>query len=139
MEIFGDDATDRVLGESDVVVLTAPLTGDTAGMIGASQLQTMRESAWLINIARGRLVDETALRRALENGWIGGRGPRRVRRGAAPARLGRLRHAEPDRHPAHLVVERPRRGSGLELFVANLRHYLAGEPLENVVDLEAGY
>ncbi len=72
VEIFGEDATERVLGESDFVILTAPLTNDTAGMIGAPQLQAMRESAWMINIARGRLVDETALRRALEHGWIAG-------------------------------------------------------------------
>ena len=54
------------------MVVAAPLTDDTAGMIGAAQLQEMPEHAWLINIARGRLLDELALRRALESGWIGG-------------------------------------------------------------------
>ena len=56
---------DEVLRASDLVVVAAPLTDETAGLIGADQLAQMRESAWLINIARGRLIDELALRRAL--------------------------------------------------------------------------
>jgi D-2-hydroxyacid dehydrogenase (NADP+) len=139
VEIFGDDAMDRVLGESDVVVLTAPLTDDTAGMIGGPQLQAMRESAWLINIARGRLVDETALRRALENGWIAGAVLDVFNEEPLPADS--PVYATPNlivtphtSWSSDRVVER-----GIELFEGNLRRYLAGEPLVNVVDLEAGY
>ena len=61
-----------MLRDSDIVVVAAPLTDETAGLIGAEQLGEMREDGWLINIARGRLIDELALRRALESGWIGG-------------------------------------------------------------------
>jgi phosphoglycerate dehydrogenase-like enzyme len=139
VEIFGEDATERVLGESDVVVLTAPLTDDTAGMIGAAQLQAMRESAWLINIARGRLVDETALRRALESGWIAGAVLDVFNE--EPLSADSPAYATPNlivtphtSWSSDRVVER-----GIELFVGNLRRYLAGDPLENVVDLEAGY
>jgi phosphoglycerate dehydrogenase-like enzyme len=137
--IHGFGELDRVLSEADVVVLTAPLTEETAGMIGAPQLQSMRESAWLINIARGRLIDDLALRRALESGWIAG----------AVLDVFNDEPLPPDSPlydtpnlvitphtswSSDRVVER-----GVELFIENLRHYLAGEPLENVVDLEAGY
>ena len=71
VELFYDQL-EEVLGASDIVVVAAPLTDETAGMIGADQLRAMRESAWLINIARGRLIDELALRRALEASWIAG-------------------------------------------------------------------
>jgi phosphoglycerate dehydrogenase-like enzyme len=139
VELLGSDALDRVLTESDVVVLTAPLTEETAGMIGAPQLQTMRESAWLINVARGRLIDELALRRALESGAIGG----------AVLDVFNDEPLPPDSPlyatPNLLITPHTSWSSdrvaerGLALFRDNLRRYLAGEPLENVVDLEAGY
>ena len=69
VELLPIERLPELLAASDIVVLAAPLTADTAGLIGAQQLQEMREDAWLINIARGRLVDELALRRALEAGW----------------------------------------------------------------------
>ena len=72
VEVWGVDRLHELLRASDVVVIAAPLTDETAGLIGATELQEMPSHAWLINIARGRLVDEMALRRALANGWIGG-------------------------------------------------------------------
>ncbi len=61
-----------LLRESDFVVLACPLTGETEGLIGARELRMMKPTATLINIARGRVVDEAALIDALENGAIGG-------------------------------------------------------------------
>jgi phosphoglycerate dehydrogenase-like enzyme len=99
----------------------------------------MGETAWLINISRGRLVDETALRRALESGWIGG----------AVLDVFTEEPLQPDSPlydtpnliltphtswASDLVNER-----SIELFLDNLRRYRAGQPLDNVVDLEAGY
>jgi phosphoglycerate dehydrogenase-like enzyme len=139
VRLLGDDDLEQLLGESDVVVLAAPLTEQTAGLIGASQLQVMRESAWLINIARGRLIDEAALRRALENGWIAG----------AVLDVFNDEPLPPDSplySTPNLVITPHTSWSsdrvterGLALFIENLRRYLAREPLENVVDLEAGY
>jgi phosphoglycerate dehydrogenase-like enzyme len=62
----------RLLGESDFVVVTAALTGETAGMISAECLSLMRPDAWLVNVARGGLVDTDALVAALSEGTIGG-------------------------------------------------------------------
>jgi len=65
-------ALDRLLRESTVVTLHCPLTEQTRGMIDESALRTMREDAYLINTARGPIVDTDALRRALAEGWIAG-------------------------------------------------------------------
>ena len=137
--LLGLDRLDELLRTADVVVVAAPLTDETAGLIGAEQLGQMREDAWLINIARGRLIDELALRRALEAGWIGG------------AVLDVFSEEPlPDDSPLYgtpnlvitphtswasdRVAERT-----VELFVENLRRDAAGEPLRNLVDLDAGY
>ena len=139
VELLPFDRLDDLLRRSDVVVAAVPLTDETAGLIGAAQLQAMPEHAWLINIARGRLIDEIALRRALESGWIGG------------AVLDVFNEEPlPDDSPLYgtpnliltphtswssdRVVDR-----SIELFLGNLRRFAAGETLENVVDLDAGY
>jgi phosphoglycerate dehydrogenase-like enzyme len=61
-----------LLEESDVVTLHCPLTADTRGLIGEDALRAMKPTAYLVNTARGPLVDTAALRRALSEGWIGG-------------------------------------------------------------------
>ncbi len=139
VEMLGFAELPHVLGESDVVLVATPLTDETAGMIGAQQLQEMRQHAWLINIARGRLVDELALRRALEAGWIGG----------AVLDVFDEEPLPPDSPlyaTPNLVVTPHTSWSsdrvderGVELFIENLRRFMADEPLRNVVDLEAGY
>jgi phosphoglycerate dehydrogenase-like enzyme len=139
VELLGSDQLDELLGRSDVVVVAAPLTEETAGMIGADQLQHMTEGAWLINIARGRLLDEMALRRALESGSIGG----------AVLDVFNEEPLPPDSPlygtPNLIVTPHTSWSSdrvvdrSLELFAANLRRFVAGEPLHNVVDLEVGY
>jgi glyoxylate reductase len=61
-----------LLQRADYVALNLPLTDETRGMIGRAQLQQMRPTAWLINVARGGVVDHTALVEALEQRWIAG-------------------------------------------------------------------
>lgn len=139
VELFGLDQLHQVLAESDVVVIAAPLTEDTAGLIGEAELTRMRENAWLINVARGRLIDEAALRRALENGWIGGAvldvfteeplGP-----DSPLYRTPNLVITPHTSWASDRVIER-----SVDLFVDNLRRDRAGEPMRNLVDLEAGY
>ena len=62
----------RALSEADFVVVLLPLTHETRGIIGAAALAAMKSSAWLINIARGAVVDESALLAALEGKQIAG-------------------------------------------------------------------
>lgn len=139
VRLLGYEQLDELLRESDVVVVAAPLTESTAGMIGAPQLQEMRQSAWLINIARGRLLDELALRRALEAGWIAGAVLDVFNEEPLPPDS--PLYATPNLFvtphtswSSDRVVER-----SIDLFVDNLRRFAAGQPLENLVDLEAGY
>jgi phosphoglycerate dehydrogenase-like enzyme len=139
VELLGLDRLDELLEASDIVVVAAPLTDETAGLIGAEQLTRMREDAWLINIARGRLLDELAIRRALEAGWIGGAvldvfseeplPPDSPLYGTPNLVITPHTSWASDR-----VIER-----SVELFVDNLRRDAAGEPLRNLVDLDAGY
>lgn len=133
------DGLDEVLRESDVVVVAAPLTDDTAGLIGAEELARMRETAWLINIARGRLIDERALRQALENGWIGGAvldvfAEEPLSPDSPLYRTPNLVITPHTSWASDRVIER-----SVDLFIDNLERHRAGEPLRNVVDLEAGY
>ena len=70
----GYTAFGEVLAEADAISLHCPLTADTLNLIGESEFQMMKPSALLINTARGGIVDEAALIRALKAGWIGGAG-----------------------------------------------------------------
>jgi phosphoglycerate dehydrogenase-like enzyme len=139
VELLGLDQLDEVLRASDIVVVAAPLTDETAGLIGSEQLAEMRETAWLINIARGRLIDELALRRALSSGWIGG----------AVLDVFSEEPLPPDSPlydtPNLVITPHTSWASDrvaertVDLFVDNLRAYRAGEPMRNLVDLQAGY
>jgi phosphoglycerate dehydrogenase-like enzyme len=139
VELYHLDDLAEVLRASDIVVVAAPLTDETAGLIGAEQLAEMREDAWLINIARGRLIDELALRRALESGWIGGAvldvfSEEPLSADSPLYRTPNLLITPHTSWASDRVIER-----SVDLFVENLRRHRAGEPLRNVVDLEAGY
>lgn len=70
--VWGPHGLPRLLRESHAVVLAAPLTVQTRHVINEGALRAMRPSAWLVNVARGELIDEEALRRALRERWIAG-------------------------------------------------------------------
>jgi phosphoglycerate dehydrogenase-like enzyme len=75
LEFLGtSDDLERVLAESDIVVLAVPKTEDTVGMIGKAQLEKMRKGSFLINVSRGPVVDEQALVSALKSGHLAGAG-----------------------------------------------------------------
>jgi phosphoglycerate dehydrogenase-like enzyme len=139
VELLGLDRLEELLRASDVVVVAAPLTDQTHGLIGAHELQEMREDAYLFNIARGRLIDEIALRRALDSGWIGGAVLDVFTEEPLPSDSSlydapNLIITPHTSWSSNRVLER-----SIGLFVSNLQRYVAGERLENVVDLEAGY
>jgi phosphoglycerate dehydrogenase-like enzyme len=99
----------------------------------------MKENGWLINIARGRLIDELALRRALEAGWIAGAvldvfTEEPLSEDSPLYGTPNLILTPHTSWSSDRVVER-----SVSLFIENLRRFAGGEPLENVVDLEAGY
>lgn len=137
--ILGPDGLPELLASSDFVVLAAPLTPETDGMIDAGALAAMRRDAWLINVARGRLVDERALVAALREGRIGGAALDVVRDDV-------LSSASPFYDlPNVIITPHTAWSSGrvldrsIELFCENLRRFTIGAPLRNLVDPGAGY
>ena len=137
--VGGPETLPELLGESDFIVLAAPLTPETQDMINDSTLAMVKPGSWLINVARGRLIDEHALLRALREGTLGG------------AVLDTFRDEPlPPTSPFYdlpnvIVTPHTAWSSGrvldrsVELFCDNLRRFAAGEPLLNVVDPAAGY
>ena len=138
-KVYGPGDLHALLAESDVVVLAAPLTPETENMIDERAIGAMKRDAWLINVARGRLVDEGALIRALREGRIGGAALDVFREEP-------LGSGSPFWDVPNLVVTPHTAWSSarvldrsIDLFCDNLRRFRAGEPLRNVVDPTAGY
>lgn len=121
----------RLLAESDFVLLACPLTSETRGMIGAPQLRMMKSSAYLLNIARGGLIVDEDLIRALQERWIAGAALDAFTTEPLPPEspLWTLPGAIITPHSSYRSAGGIWRG--LEEFEANLRRYLAGDPLEN--------
>lgn len=128
------------LGEFDWVILAAPATDDTRHMIGAAELRAMKDSAWLINIARGSLVDQPALRSALSWGTIAGAFLDTVEPEPLPPE-DPLWTAPNTLITMHMSGRAQTRmfERAVALFVDNLARYREGQPLKNVVDLKLGY
>ncbi|MFD0979545.1 D-2-hydroxyacid dehydrogenase [Tropicimonas aquimaris] len=125
-----------MLARSDYVVLAVPLTNATHGMIGAAELALMKPTAHLVNIARGNVIDEPALIRALETARIAGAGLDVFAQEPLPAEspLWRLPNVIVTPHTSPREPDRDERA--VELIAENYRRFLAGEPLKN--ELTAG-
>ncbi len=137
--MIGADRLLDTLPEADFVVLTVPLTHETEGMIGERELRAMKPSAYLINIGRGKTVDQSALVRALQEGWIAGAGLDVVDPEPLPADspLWDMPNVILTSHYSGLTPYYDDRA--LSIFLDNLRRYQSGEEMRNVVDKEAGY
>lgn len=131
-ETWTDDQLTRLLAWCDVLVVAAPLTEQTRGMIAADQLATMRPGSWFVNVGRGEIVDEQALVDSLHSGHIGAAGLD-------------VFATEPLPHDSPLwdmpnVIVTPHTSGGssgsdrraIDLFVDNFARYAAGGDLRNV-------
>jgi len=136
---YAPDQLLEMLPQCDFVVLAVPMTGATRELIGEAELRAMKSTAYLINIARGGVVDEPALIRALQEGWIAGAGLDVFSQEPLPADspLWRLDNVILSPHVAGFTLNYDRWAT--DLFAENLRRYLAGEPLLNLVNKERGY
>jgi phosphoglycerate dehydrogenase-like enzyme len=130
---------DELLKRSDAVVIAAPETAKTRGMVNEEFLRKMKKSAYLIAISRGPLYDGAAVTRALKEGWIAGAGLDVTPREPLPAD-DPLWSAPNSIITVHSSGQAPeRRGRMVGLFIENVRRYVNGLPLMNVVDKNAGY
>ncbi len=138
-KVVGADEWRSLLSAADYVVIATPLTPETQGLIDEAALRSMRQSAYLINIARGAIVDEAALVTALREGWIAGAGLDTVLTEPLPPEspLWSLPNVLITPHCSALSPRLKERIA--QLFIDNLNRYQTGQPLRNVVDKQAGY
>jgi len=137
--VWGPDGLDGLLAAADVVVVAAPLTGETTALFDAARIARMKRGARLINIARGQLVDGAALTAALASGQLAGAGLDVVEREPLPA-------DDPLWRAPNLVLTPHTSGyranhwdDVVDLFVENVRRWDAGQPLLWPVDPARGY
>src|SRR5206468_4675658 len=138
-EVWPPDRLLDLLAVSDVVVVAAPHTPETKRLIGRSEIAAMKHGAFLINVARGKLIDDAALVEALEDGRVGG------------AALDVFTTEPLDRESPYWdmpnVIVTPHTSGAMQdywtplvdLFAENLRRFESGRPLLNVVDKALGY
>lgn len=138
-EVLPPERFREALGQADAVVLAVPRTRETRALMSDAEFDVMRPSAVLVNIARGKLIDDDALVRALQSGRIAGAGLDAFQEEPLPAT-----------HPFWglpnvLITPHTAAFAGdywppvVDQFVENVRRYKKGEPLLNVVDKGAGY
>jgi phosphoglycerate dehydrogenase-like enzyme len=138
--LYPPDGLDRLLEISDYVVILTPLTPETRGLIGEAQLRRMRLEAWLINVARGEVVQEEPLLRALREGWIAGAALDVFHQEPLPPDSPLWKLPNVLITPHNGGVRHPNFSSeALKQFLDNLGRYTRGEPLRNQVDKTAGY
>jgi phosphoglycerate dehydrogenase-like enzyme len=140
--LTGPDGLDTLLRSSDAVVVCAPDTPETRGMIDAEAIARMKPGAVLVNVARGNLVDETALLRALEDGRLRGAGLDVFAREPLPPDHALWRRPNVLVTPHVSAVTRGYWRRETDLILTNLGRYLLGVPSrewDNVVDKAAGY
>jgi phosphoglycerate dehydrogenase-like enzyme len=128
-----------LLAEADHVVLSCPHTPETEGLIGERELRTMKPGAVLVNVARGAVVDEPALVRALRSGHLAGAALDVFRQEPLPPEspFWDLPNVLISPHSASTADGENARLTAL--FVENLRRYLDGRPLRNLYDPVRGY
>jgi phosphoglycerate dehydrogenase-like enzyme len=126
------------LPKADVVVIAAPQTSETVHLVGARELAMMKDDAVLVNVSRGKLVDETALAAELDKG--------RLRAALDVFEHEPLDPESPLWHSPRVFVTPHVAGlfdgywpAVVGIFSDNLRRYASGQPLVNVVDKHAGY
>lgn len=135
--VYRRSALHEFLAASDYVVLVAPLTPETRGMLGEPEFRTMKPEAWLVNVGRGALIQEEALVRALQERWISGAVLDVFTQEPLPAEhplwglpnVVITPHVSGPSDPAEIAP----------IFNENLHRYLAGRPLRGRVDIRRGY
>jgi phosphoglycerate dehydrogenase-like enzyme len=138
-EVFPTTRINDLLANSDYVVLAAPVTPATVGLMNAERIDAMKPSAFLINVSRGALIDEPALVDALRQNRIAGAALDVFEKEPLPedSPFWGLENLLLTPHTAGLSEKMWERQYAL--FSENLRRYLKGEPLLAVVDKKKGY
>ena len=133
------EGIEELLRQSDFVVLAVPLSDRTFHLIGADQFECMKDTAFLINMARGKVIDEDALLEALQTGKIAGAGLDTFGQEPLPPDSP-LWDAPNTLITPHVTPQVPdRTGAALEIVLENIRRYRADEALLNQLGPEDVY
>jgi phosphoglycerate dehydrogenase-like enzyme len=139
MEMVWRDRLHEALARADYVAMALPLTPETIGFIGEPELKAMKKTAYLCNAGRGPAVQKEPLMRALKEGWIAGAGLDVTIPDPLPP-------SDPMWDAPNLMLTQHLGGSSVhinrrvaEIYAENLRRFVSGEPLMNVIDLVARY
>ena len=138
-EFHAPDRLADLLPRADAVIICAPQTPETTGLFDEAMFRRMKQSAYFINIGRGKIVRLAALERALAEGWIAGAGVDVFETEPLPTEspLWDMEQVVITPHSAgygpHLEARR------LRVVLENVRRFVAGEPLENVADKALWY
>ena len=137
--VIGTADWEACLPETDLLILSVPLTGATSALVGATQLAALPKGAWVANIARGGLIDEGALIAALKSGHLGGAYLDVTDPEPLPpeSELWSLPNVVLTPHTSWATEHLMERAAGI--FLDNFDRYGRGEALRNVVDLSQGY
>jgi phosphoglycerate dehydrogenase-like enzyme len=137
--LYPYQAVRSMVKECDYVVVSVPLTPDTRGMFGASELAAMKPSAFLITVGRGGVVDQGALVTALQEKRIAGAALDVFAEEPLPTSspLWKMSNVLVSPHVGGMSVHYNQRA--IALFIENLKRYLTGAPLLNRYDIARGY
>ena len=138
-ELFTRERLHDLLAQSDFVVVTAPLTEETRGMLGEDELRIMKPSSYIVVVSRGAIVQEEPLLRALNEGWVGGAGLDAHSAEPLPPDSPFWAAKNTIITPHCGALSNGMRVRTLDIFIDNLRRYVRGEPLRNIVDKRVGY
>jgi phosphoglycerate dehydrogenase-like enzyme len=138
-QFFLPEQLHELLHQCDYVVISVPLTRETEKLIGEAELRIMRSNTYLVNIARGRVIDEQALIRALREGWIAGAGLDVTEEEPLPS-------DSPLYSMPNVILTPHISGNSVHydarlaaLFADNLRRYRSGQQLQNQYEPSRGY
>ena len=129
----------EILPNVDFVVLTIPLTHATKGLVGEKELRAMKSSACIFNVGRGGTIQEDALRRALQEKWIAGAGLDVFEEEPLPkdSPFWKMDNVVITAHYAGLTPNYD--SQAFDIFIENLKRYISGKQLKNIVDKNLGY
>jgi len=137
--LYTRDQLHEFLGACDFVVVTAPKTPETTNMLGEAEFKAMKPTAFYVCFSRGGVANDDALYQALTEGWIAGAGL--DAHGVEPLPPDSPFWTAPNTivTPHNGATTLATKARGYQIFADNLKRYVAGEPLVNIVDKQMGY
>ena len=138
-ELFDLDGLMVFLAKSNILMVCCPSTPETHKLLSDAQFNQMPDASFLVNVSRGRIIDETALITALQSGKLAGAGLDVTYTEPCPPEspLWKQENVILTSHSAGSSQHVRRRA--MQLFIDNLHRYIKDEPLVNVVDKQKGY